>query len=608
MSFGEVAWNDDSDITLLAQTPPAPRKRNEPDDKEWQQCRNLLEQRLYALRDARLSWLQHWAKLAEAILPRRYHWLISPTTSATGQAINQSIIDPTASQAVRICTAGMRSGLMSSSRPWFKIKAGVRNYQPDRAAQIWFEEVESLIYMIMAGSNFYTAGTQMFEDLIVFGTAPMLIYEDRDDIIRCYVPCAGEYFLGAGSDFRVNSFYRTFKLTVLQCVQMFGLDNVGPELQAQWAEKGANIDNEVIVAHAIEPNFPLGRDGEKTNLGVVPGGFPYREYFWLWGRNTPRPCAVKGYRSQPFITPRWATTSNDPYGRSPGMDALPDILQLHQMTLRQAEAIEKMVRPPMQADVSMKNQPSSILPGRITYVTDLNKGMKPIYEVQPRIMEMSALIEKIEARVQKWFYNDLFLMLDNLEGVQPRNELEISERRGEKLLVLGPVVEQVENELAAGIRRIYAIMGRRGLIPPKPESLQQVPLDIEIMSMIALAQRASETATMERVVAVAAQMSPNFPGQNPLDNIDPDRYIREYADKVSFPSKVFFAEEQVAEKRAQMQKAMEQQQNKADAATALTQTAPAVAKAALDASQIQTGGGLSALDLANGITSPAAPQ
>jgi hypothetical protein len=28
----------------------------------------------------RLSWWEHWAKLAEAILPRRYHWLIVPNT------------------------------------------------------------------------------------------------------------------------------------------------------------------------------------------------------------------------------------------------------------------------------------------------------------------------------------------------------------------------------------------------------------------------------------------------------------------------------------------------------------------------------------------------
>ena len=601
MAFGPdstAVHYEDASVSLLAATPSIAKNMYEADSKDWQQVRLTLEQRLYALRNWRLSFWSHWARLAENILPRRYHWLIVPNSMTRGLAINQQITDPTAAQAVRICTAGMRSGLMSSSRPWFKVKAGLRSFKVDREAQLWFDEVQERLYKVLEGSNFYTAGTQMFEDLVVFGTAPMLVYEDKHEIIRCFVPCAGEYYLGSGSDFRVNSFYRTFTLTAIQCVEMFGLENVGPEIQGLWNTKGASLETEVIVAHAIEPNFPLGRDGEKTNLGVIRGGFPYREYYWIWGKSTPRPCSSRGFRDQPFITPRWATTSNDAYGRSPGMDALPDILQLHQMTRRQAEAIEKMVRPPMQADISMKNQPSSILPGRVTYVSDVAKGgMRPIYEVHPQIQEMSGLIEKIQGRIQKWFFNDLFLMLDNLEGIQPRNELEINERRGEKLLVLGPVVENVENELAGALRRIYSITKRRGLIPPVPRSLQGVPMEIEILSMVALAQQAADTAVMERVVTVAAQMSPLFPDKPPMDNIDPDEYIRIYADKVAFPSKIMLSKEQVDEKRAQRQQQMEQLAKQHAAATAATHVAPAVAGAAKDASETDVGGGLNALQM-----------
>ncbi len=592
-------------VTLLAQTPSLIRNFNEPDDKQWQLTRLQLEQRLYSLRAWRLSFWQHWARLAEAILPRRYHWLIVPNTMTRGLAINQAIIDPTPAQALRICTAGMRSGLMSSSRPWFKLKAGLRNFKPDRDAQIWLEEVEARIYAVLTGSNFYTAATQMFEDLIVFGTSPMLIYEDIEDIVRFYVPVCGEYYLGSGSDFRINTFNRTFVLTTTQIVQMFGLQNVGPEVQGLWNQKGASLDQENIVAHSIEPNFSLAQPGNDSNLGVIRGGFPWREYFWLWNKSTPTSLSARGFRTKPFVVFRWATTSNDSYGRSPGMDALPDILQLHQMTRRQAEAIEKMVRPPMQADIAMKNQPSSILPGRVTYVQDVQKGgMRPIYEVDPKVNEMSALIEKIEARVQKWFFNDLFLMLDNLEGIQPRNELEIAERRGEKLLVLGPVVEGVENQAAEVLRRVYAIMDRRGLIPEKPASLKGVPLEIDILSMIALAQRAAETSVMERVATVATQLSASFPDKPPLDNLDGDEFIREYAERVSFPMKIFKGQEDVDAAREARAKAMQQAAQAQETASAATHVAPALASAAKDASEIDLGGGINALDLAVGNTAP----
>lgn len=526
--------------------------------------------------------------------------MIVPNSFARGLAINGAIKDPTGAQAVRVCTAGMRSGLMSSSRPWFKIKAGLRNFKPDRDAQLWFENVEDRIYRVFSGSNYYQSATQMFEDLIVFGTAPKIMYEDRETVIRCFNPCAGEYYLGCGSDFRVNSLYRTFVLTVLQCVQMFGLANVGPEVQTLWENKGASLETEVIVAHAIEPNFSVEMPGMRPNLGVVPGNFTYREYYWLWGRNTPKPCSVRGFRTKPFITPRWSTTSNDAYGHSPGMDALPDILQLHTMTVRQAEAIDKLVRPPMLADIMLKNQPSSILPGKVTYVADIAKGMRSIYDIKLDIEHMSALIEKIEGRVQKWFFNDLFQMMENLEGVQPRNEMEIAERRGEKLQVLGPVVEGVENELADDIRRVVGIMDRRRLLPPKPQSLLGIPLEIEFDSMIAVAQRAAQTAVMERVLTVTSDLKAAYPESHPEDNLNVDATYREYLDRSSFPVSCLNSEDDVKQIRTGRAKAMQEAAQKAEQAQALTHTAPAVAGAAKTASEIDPGGMLNALGMTSG--------
>jgi hypothetical protein len=611
------SWYDEFGVPSLAATPAISR----PDlwssyQSDWPDTRMALEQRLYALRNWRLSWWEHWARLAEAILPRRYHWLIVPNTMTRGLAINQMIKDPTGAQAVRVCTAGLRDGVMSSSRPWFRLKAGLRNFKPDRAAKLWFQEVEDRAYRVFKGSNYYACGTQMFEDLTVFGTAPKIMYGDRQSVIRCYNPCAGEYFLGCGADFRIDSLYRTFNLTVMQCVGMFGLDNCGDTVKGLWDQKGSALEQEVIVAHAIEPNFGLAQPGQINKLlGVVPGGFPYREVYWLWGQDTPRPLRMQGYRRKPFIAPRWATTSNDAYGRSPGMDALPDILQLHTMTMRQAEAIEKMVRPPMLAHVGLKNQPTSILPGKVTFTDDISKGMKPVYEVKPEIEEMSQLIEKIEARVGKWFFNDLFQMMDNLEGVQPRNQMEISERRGEKLQVLGPVVENMTAELEEDVLHTLEIMGRRGLLPPKPQSLLGVPLDIEFDTMISIAQRGARSAVMERGMNVLGTINQQFPMKRVGDNVDFDAWFREYADLTQIPIDTLTDEKEMqAQRQAEDQAAQAAQQHQ-QMMEAAAKAAPGLAKAAKDASaagpsasggpaapgSIDTGGGLNALQIMSGF-------
>lgn len=586
--------------SLLAATPAIARPSFSIADNGWNEARLEMERRLQSLRNWRLTWWQHWSLLAENIQPRRYHWLITPNSMNRGLPINQSIVDPTATQAVRVCDAGMVNGLMSPSRPWFKLKPAGVGIAVTRDMQLWFDEVEHRLYTIMAGSNFYDSITQMFEDLIVFGTAPMIIYEDREDIIRCYVPCAGEYYLANGADNRINVFNRTFVLTVWQLVQMFGLDNVGPEVQRDWNAKGTSLETEYIVAHAIEPNFSVSMNEQAPKLGVVPGGFAWREVYWLFGRNTNAPLKMTGYHENPGIYPRWATTSNDAYGRSPMMDALPDILQLQVMTKRFAEAIEKMVRPPMQAHVSMKNQPSSILPGQVTYVPDLNQGgFKPVFQLdQFRVQEMAGWIKEIQARIKVWAFNDLFQMMAQLEGVQPRNELEIMERRGEKLQQLGPVNTRLRNEGASpALRRIVGIMKRRGILPPLPASLHGIPIEIEYVGDLELAQRAAGTATMERGLNMAASMDKLFPEAPPTDNIDPDEFWREYADKLGWPNKPIRGTADVIKIRQGRQQAQAQAQQSEEAKQMATHVAPALAGAAKDVSDIDTGGGLNAMQM-----------
>lgn len=584
----------------MAATPSITREQNAkkdgPQAKQWADMRLYLENRLAGMRNWRLSWWQHWALLATNILPRRYHWLITPNQMVRGLPINQAIIDPTGTLAMRICSAGLMSNMTNPTRRWFRLNNGIAGKEFDSAGQQWADEVEHRMLAVMAGSNYYDSKAQQYEDLVIFGTAPKLIYEDTQDVIRCYNPCAGEYFLAAGSSMRVESFYRQFVMTVAQIVEMFGLENVGDQVAGLWRGKGSSLETEFIVAHAIEPNFAVDQDNPENKLGVISGGFTYREYYWLWGLQTPKPMSVRGFHSQPFTAPRWATTSNDPYGRSPAMDALPDILQLQVMARRLAEAIEKQVRPPMQADRSLKNEPSSTLPGKITYVENVQHGgMRPIFTVNPQVNEMKELIKEIQTRVQRWFFNDMFLMISQMEGIQPRNELEIIERKGEKLQVLGPVIEKLQHEdLSADIQRIYSIMDRRGLIPEKPRSLQGVPIEVEYVSMFSQAQQAADLTGIERSLSLAGRMAGAFPGI--MDNIDSDATWRTYANALNVPADTMVPEELVAktrQKRAQQQQA---QQAMAQAAT----LAPVAADTAQTLAETDVGGGLSALQLMTG--------
>jgi len=130
-------------------------------------------------------------------------------------------------------------------------------------------------------------------------------------------------------------------------------------------------------------------------------------------------------------------------------------------------------------------------------------------------------------------------------------------------------------------------MERKGLLPPLPQSLQGVPLDIEYISIIAIAQRATATAAIERVLQVAGNMAAAPAMADVLDNIDPDATIREYAELVDVTTKIFRSKGQVDQMRQQRAQAQQAQQQ--------AQTAMAAVQGAQTLSQTEVGGGTNAL-------------
>src|SRR5258708_6116579 len=211
---------EDMSATLLSQQPVDTTVRTRPEVEGWSTVYSHLESRMGALRSWRWAIWTHWSILARFFLPFRYIWLVVANRTWRGNPINDSIIDSTGLLAVRTCAAGMWTGLTSPSRPWFTLEIALPWVKADAAAKEWMEDTQKRVYTVLAQSNFYQIMAQAFQDVTVFGTAPVIAYEDVEDVMRFYLPCAGEYFLGAGARFSVDTLFRDFNLTVLQIVEM----------------------------------------------------------------------------------------------------------------------------------------------------------------------------------------------------------------------------------------------------------------------------------------------------------------------------------------------------------------------------------------------------
>jgi len=456
--------------------------------------------------------------------------------------------------------------------------------------------------LVFQESNFYNSIAIVYFDLVIFGTAVMLIYEDFEDVIHCYNPCFGEFYLDNDGKYNPEVFFREFTMTVDQVVDMFGIDCVSDQVRQLYSEGKAALTREIIVAHAIEPNTDARKFG-------IPGHFKFRECYWEWGGSTypqggyaqaPGFLRKGGYHENPAIAVRWDLVSNDAYGRSPGMDALPDVKQLQQQVRRKAQAIDKTVNPPMVADIQLKNQPASLLPGGTTYIAGMmqanNAGYAPAYgNWKPGIAEISEDLNEVRDRIRRTFYNDLFQVISQFQTRSNVSATEIDARRSEALVMLGPVLERIEYELLSPIiERTFAIMARNGVLPPAPPEIQGQNIDIEYVSMLATAQLAAATSGIERTL----QLAGGLVGVNPevMDNIDIDFAIEKYSTLMNNDPRMIRSPGQLqAIRKMRAQQAQQQQQEM------MAERAAKLAKGAETLSNVDVGGGRNALQAMTGV-------
>ena len=477
-----------------------------------------------ALEDEASSWRELWRELSDNFLPQRYRWLLSAKEAATRRARRQYIINNTGTLAARVLAAGMMNGITSPARPWFKLRVpGLPSEDPaNKPLAVWLEEVERRMLRVMAESNFYNAMAVLYLDMVVFGTGCCLIYEDYESVIRCYNPPLGEFYLGTDDRGIVNIFSRKFKMKVHQYISRWpNRDDWSQRVKTAVQRGGESLNDDIDICHLIIPNRER----------MVSATFRYVELYWEANRNvggTNNVLERRGYYERPGVFGRWEVSGTDPYGVSPAMDALGDVIELQHLHRNKAELLEKSSNPPTLVDVVLQNNPIGLQPRAKTFVPNLNNtaGARPIFTVDPHFAELNTDRIGIEERIRNSFYNFLFTGITNLQTV--RSAAEVDAREGEKLILLGGVLERFESEaLDPGISRIFAIMDRARLIPPLPEEFQGVELEIQYVSILSVAQRAVGTAPTERFLSVIGNLAPIRP--DVLDLPDFDRMLSNYA-------------------------------------------------------------------------------
>ena len=529
------------------------------------------------LKTERATWWAHWREISDYLLPRSGRYFIQDRNR--GQRRHNSIYDSTGTRALRVLAAGMMSGMTSPARPWFRLATADKALMRHAPVKVWLDEVAKLMHAVFQRSNTYRALHGMYEELGAFGTAASIVLPDHRNVIHHYPLTAGEYAIATNWQGEVDTLYREFQKTVRELVAEFGLENVSQATRSLY-ERGT-LDAWVTVVHVIEPR--ADRDPSKRDSLNM----PFRSVYFEIGGDPGRCLSESGFRRFPALCPRWATAGGDIYGHSPGMEALGDIKQLQHEQLRKAKGIDYQTNPPLQVPSSMKNRDVETLPGGISYVDAANQngGIRTAFEVRLDLSHLLADIQDVRRRIEGSFYADLFLMLANQQDTR-MTATEVAERHEEKMLMLGPVLERLQNELLDPlIEMTFDQIMEAGLMPPPPPEMQGHDINVELVSMLAQAQRAIGTNSIDRFVGnlgAVAQFKPEV-----LDKFDADRWADVYSDSLGMDPQIIVPAEQVA----QIRQARAQAQQQAQQAVMAEQQANTAAKLA----SAKTGGEANAL-------------
>lgn len=510
-----------------------------------------------AMREEAQSWRNTWRTISENMLPREGKYLTSDEDQQqnTGDRKDQMIINGSATDAIRVVAAGLQGGLTSPSRPWFVLTFPDRELMEYAPVREWLHEVRTRMLNVLSRSNFYTSTHNMYRQLAGFGTAAMLIEENFQTVIRCRPFTIGEFTIALDSTYRPHKLYRQYSMSAEQMVQKFGEKNVSQRIRDLYkTTPGQRFE----IQHCIQPN-DLSYDPTKADYR----GMNFASVYFEVGAGPGEGDSFLrkgGYKGIPFVAPRWSVSGVNTYGDAPSFDAIGDVKMLQKLEEKKLKKLDKHVEPPMNAPLSLKAKGGTIISGGVNYhdVLQGQQDFRPAYQVDGNTDPVAREIAVVEQRIRRFFFNDLFLTIIAQEGGPQKTAYEIAKKYEEKLMMLGPVIEQFQSEFHdVALDRVYDIMDGVGMIPPPPKEIQGMEMKTEYIGLLAQAQKMVGQHAVQETAAFVGELSKVYP--DVVDKFDADQAVDEFSDMNGTPPKLIVPDEKVAAKRADRAKQQQQQ-------------------------------------------------
>jgi len=506
-----------------------------------------LIKRYERLAGERLTFEVTWQDVIDNVSPHRTNVIGSDTP---GSVRSIQIYDSTAVKANTRLAAALNSMLTNQSSAWFILETDDEDLNEDSEVKLWLEEVTDETRKSLANSNFYTQAHEMYLDLGSIGTGVLFIEESKeeDKDLNFSARHIREIYVAEDYQGMVDLVIRKFTMTARQMVDRWE-STVSEDVTKQLKD---NPDKEFEILHCVFPREET--DPEKIdnlNMSFASVWVEFEEQHKL---------EEGGFEEFPYIVPRWLKDSGEKYGRSPAIDALPDIKMVNSMMETMIKTGQKIADPPLQVpDEGFLNE-VSLTPGSITYYRAGTRDRIEPLVIGANMPITAQMIQEKRDSIGDAFFATQLQIIDQREMTAE----EVRARSQENMRVLGPTFGRLQTEfLEKLIFRVINILSNatdtegNPKLPIPPASVQGKNFKLKFVSPLAKAQQISELQSINMTVQSAMGMAQADPSV--LDNINFDMVVRKVADLDGAPMDILRTEEEVAAIR-QMRQQIQQQQ------------------------------------------------
>jgi hypothetical protein len=294
-----------------------------------------LKRKFDKLKADRSNWNSMWQILGEYVSQLKQNFEASP---ANGEFLSRDIYDATGTFAAHNAASALLGMLWPGSA-----KQSIEISPPDDLDMTtelgqFYQRMTSRLAKAMDDpkANLALSLDEFMLDQLIFGTSAIGCEKGTESKLLYKPYGVKELYVNEGKNGLVNEIYIFFEWAVERVVDEYGIDNVSQKIRDAY--KADRFDEKVQILHIIAP-----RKEKKALKGKL--AMPYMSVHMEYSN-----CHVlkeEGFHELPIFAVRFRKLNYELYGRSPAMNALPDIREAN--TLREAVivATEKNLDPPL---------------------------------------------------------------------------------------------------------------------------------------------------------------------------------------------------------------------------------------------------------------------